>query len=225
MKKIILSPAILLILLFSSACFGAQQWMIFHDDEIKGFVVNEEDKKPIEGAIVVALWALEQVPGQGSGGYAKILVATTDKEGKFTLPTWTETRLWKFDVVMHELAPRIVIYKPGYKLYWSHRVMREGFPEDMSKTKEEKIKLKEKYGIAPTKFKKVYTDEEIWENHSEFRSRANFPDTHFLRDQLIQIFDVLQESIKKLSDSNNKSKNRLFKDIKEDREFYVGGKK
>lgn len=213
------------VFLFTSSCSGGQQWILFNDKEIKGSVVDAETGKPIEGAIVIGMWALTQIPGEGFGGYAKIQVEITDKEGKFTIPSWTTFKPWKLLSVTHGLAPKIVIYKPGYKLYWSHKVVREGYPDHYEITAEEKQRIKEAASLNPAKLKRIYTDEEIWENHKEFRSQANFPDTSYSKQQLKVLFDALQSNALKLPTNFSLSQGKLLKDINEDREFYLGGKK
>lgn len=213
------------VFLFTASCSGGQQWILFHDKEIKGYVVEEETGKPIEGAIVIGMWALTQVPGEGFGGYAKIQAETTDKEGRFIIPSWTTFKPWKLLSVTHGLAPKIVIYKPGYKLYWSTKIGREGYPDHYEMTAEEKKKIKEAASINPATLKKIYTDEEIWKNHKEFRSQANFPDTSYSKQQLKVLFDALQSNALQLPTNFSLSQGKLLKDINEDREFYLGGKK
>lgn len=41
------------LLMSNSICFAGRQWILFHDKEIKGHVVDIETNKQIEGAIVV----------------------------------------------------------------------------------------------------------------------------------------------------------------------------
>ncbi|MBI4823019.1 MAG: hypothetical protein HY805_02160 [Nitrospirae bacterium] len=163
LKIVALSATVIFILTFTSSC-QADQWILFHDKEIKGSVIDVESGKPIERAIVVGMWELTQIPGEGFGGYAKILLSRTDKEGNFTIPSWTTFKPWKLACVMHGLAPKIVIYKPGYKVYWSHKIARAGYPDDMSKTEEEKKRIKEENSINPAKLKGIHTGEERIEN-------------------------------------------------------------
>lgn len=211
--------------LFTSSCSGGQQWILFHDKEIMGYVVDAETNKPIEGAIVIGMWALVQVPGEGFGGYAKIIETKTYKDGRFTIPSWTTFKPWKLLSLTHGLAPKIVIYKPGYKLYWSTKIAREGFPDHYEMTAEEKRLEKEAASLNPATLRRIYTDEEIWENHKEFRSQANFPDTAYSKEQLKILFDALQSNALQLPTNFSLSQEKLLKDINEDREFYLGGKK
>ena len=194
--KIALSLAVVLIALtvISEPGYG-NQWMLFHDSEIKGSVIDVETQKPIEGVIVVGMWRLSQFLSQGFGGYAKIILVKTDSEGKFVIPSWTTLKLGTFDSSMHDLAPEIVIYKPGYKFYFSHRIMREGFPGDISKTEEEKEKLKEKYNLNPAKLVKIYTDEERVNNLNAIENAAKLYDIIENLDKRDSI--VLVEAIEK----------------------------
>ncbi len=209
-------------LLVSSAY--SSQWMLFHDNEIKGSVIDVETQKPIEGVIVVGMWRLSQFLSQGFGGYAKVILVTTDSEGKFIIPSWTAFKPLTFDSSMHDLAPEIVIYKPGYKLYFSHKIERQGFPNDISKTQEQKKWIKEEYSINPAKLKRIFTDEERIQNEVNWGTWARFPDEFYSKEQAKVIFDALEEEILQVSDKN-KDKAPLLKSIKKMRDYWAGGKK
>lgn len=224
MNRIILAVLFIVSSVASSSDAG-EQWVYYHDDEIKGSVINVETKEPIEGAIVVGMWSLVQVPGEGFGGYAKIQVVTTDKEGNFTIPSWKAFKPWKLSSVVDEVAPRIAIYKPGYKVYWSHKVMREGFPDDISKTSEEKARLKDEYSITPAKLKIVNTDVEVWEGYLQFRSDAHFPDKYYSKQQHEIIFSSIKYGVEQFLTKENDTKNKLFEHIKKSHDYWVGGKR
>jgi len=224
-RKVLLSLAaiITLMILFSGPGCG-NQWILFYDKPLKGYVVDAETKQPIDGVIVVAMWRLSQFLSQGFGGYAKVIEVKTDKEGNFKIPFWITFKPWKFNSAMHDLAPEIVIYKPGYKVYSSHKLMRAGFPEDIVMTPEEKRKIKEEYSFNPARLRKIYTDEEIWENHMEFRSGTDYP-AYFSKKQLRDIFYVIEVAVSELPIINNGAKKKITKDIKEDREYWLEGKR
>jgi len=224
MQKVFVLIMLCIFLLFSANCFAGQQWILFHDKEIKGYVVDVDTQRPIEGAIVIGMWTLVQVPGEGFGGYANVIEVKTDKEGKFVIPSWKTFKPWKVNSVMHELAPEIVIYKPGCKVYHSHKVEREGFWDDYSKTEEEKKKIKEAASINPAKLKRVHTDAEIWKNHMEFRSETDYP-AYFSKKQLSDIFSALELAISGLPIINDGAKKKITTDIKEDREYWLEGKR
>jgi hypothetical protein len=201
-------------LAFASGCQG-NQWVYFHDEEIKGYVVEAGTNKPIEGAIVVSMWRLSQMLSQGFGGYAKVIETKTGKEGKFIIPAWKTFKPLTADAVMHDLAPEIIIYKPGYKVYSSHKLMREGFSDDYSMTIEERKKAKTKYSINPAKLKRIYEDEEIWKSYLEFRSEANLSTDDYTAKQFKTIFDFIKGGLAELPIKNNESRSRILSDMKQ----------
>lgn len=168
-RKSLKTIIVLLIFLVTTLALAANcqgnQWVYFHDEEIRGYVVEADTNKPIEGAIVVSMWQLSQILSQGFGGYAKVIETKTDKEGKFTIPAWKTFKPLTVNSVMHDLAPKIIIYKPGYKIYWSHKKAREGFPEYyLLLTPEEMKKAKEANSINPAKLKRIHAAEEKLKN-------------------------------------------------------------
>ena len=213
--------AIIILVMLSHLQHG--QWIFFHGEQITGTVIDAEIGEPIEGAIVIGMWQLTQLLGEGFGGYAKIVEVKTDKDGKFIIPSWTSFKPWKFFSSVDELAPRIVIYKPGYQVHVTSRArVPAAYPQMM--TDEDLKKSLEEHSITPAKVKRLYSDEEIWENHKDFRARSNFPD-NYSKEQLKNIFDTLEVSISLLPIENNLSKQKLIKDITEDRHFWVEGKR
>ena len=219
--KIFFSTTLLATFLLTSFSCYSSQWIFFHGDEIKGYVVDAETGEFIEGAIVIAMWQLSQIASEGFGGYAKLIEIKTDKDGKFIIPSWRTVGSNTANSVMHELAPKIIIYKPGYKVNWSHKLMREGFPDDYSMTTDEKKKAKEKYSVNPTKLKRIHMDDEICKEHSEFRSQANFPDKYYSKKQIMNILDVIEIGIMQLPKENNFSKKKILMDIKDDRKYWM----
>lgn len=122
-KKFYLSVIIALVLMSPCAILAKMQggqWIIFHDSEITGQVIDAETKRPIEGAVVVMILSLTQIASEGFGGYAKIIETATDLDGKFTVPGWISFKPWRFDSVTHEMGPKIVVYKPGYRVFSTH---------------------------------------------------------------------------------------------------------
>jgi hypothetical protein len=220
---IVLSILMITTLALASGCQG-NQWVYFHDEEIRGYVVDADTNKPIEGAIVVSMWQLSQMLSQGFGGYAKVIEVKTDKEGKFTIHPWKTFKPLTANSVMRDFAPEVMIYKPGYKVYRTHKVLWEGYPNDYSRTEEEKNKLKIQYNINPVKLKKVESDKDRLENYNVWGTTARFPDKHFSREQSKDIFDALEEDISNLS-KNSLEKYSTLKGIRELREFWAGGKR
>lgn len=215
--------------LFFIACLFAaavsshsNQWILYHDKEINGAVVEVKTGKPIEEAIVIAMWALSQVPGDGFGGYANVEVVLTNKEGKFTVPSWIRFKPWKIIDVVHDLAPEIIIYKPGYGVHSSHKLMRAGYPDDYSMTPEQKKQDRDKYGITPAKLNKIYTDEDKDKNVSALESEAHFPGHYYSKAQRRLIYDAIGiELISITNEYNNKLE--LIKSFQAMRKFWVEG--
>ncbi len=199
------------------------QWVFFQGNQITGTVIDRETGGPIEGGIVIGMWPLTQLLSEGFGGYANIIAVTTDKDGNFIIPSWTAFKPWKCFSTVHELAPRIVIYKPGYQLHATSQA-RVPAPYPQMMTDEELKKSLEDHSINPAKLKQLHSDEEIWKNHKEFRSMSNFPD-NYSKKQLIDIFEAIETSISFLPSDNTLSKQKIIKDITEDRHYWVEGKR
>lgn len=220
--------------LASSGCCG-NRWMLYFDKPITGAVVDADTGAPISGAVIVAQWQLQNIIYQGFGGYAKIIVETSDKEGKFNIPFWVSYKPWKFYASVMEFEPTIIVYKPGYKLYRSTEYNREGdptWPVRPEMTEEEKKKMVgqlyfdvQQYSVNPLRLKRVLADKEIWENHIEFRSETDFSDEVFSRNQLKAILQAVEEGAFYLPGENAKSKGQIMKDVREDRVVFIGGKR
>lgn len=217
-KPLLIVTAAVFALLLIIGLLAKQQWLLFYSTPVKGSVIDAGTNKPIEGAVVVGMWALTEVPGQGSCGYAKVSVATTDKEGKFKIPFWMTFKPWKLKCLSYGLGSKIVIYKPGYQVFWSYEAARKGNPSDYQMTKEERKKLIEESSINPAKLKRVYTDEEIWENHKEFRSQTRSY-KYFSKKQRKEVLNNIKEIALQLSSENSKVKDKLLKDVKEDEDW------
>jgi hypothetical protein len=215
-----LAGIITALILFSGPGCG-NQWILFYDKPIRGYVVDAETGKPIEDAIIVGMWDLAQFLGQGFGGYAKVIEVTTDKEGKFRLPFWVTFKPWKFHSGMNVIAPKIVIYKPGFKISWSHKIMRLGFPGDDSKTEDEKNKVRERYSLNPAKVQSLNSDEEIWEAFSEFESESDFTSMYYSKNQIKEVLNALEKGALLMSEVNGKSKQKILKDIYQYRKYWL----
>lgn len=84
----------------------------------EGQVVDTETKKPIEGAVVLAVYYFTRYTIAGSNSYIKDGQETvTNKKGEFKLP---RTRRW---FVSRRGYPegKVVIFKPGYGVFPRHR--------------------------------------------------------------------------------------------------------
>lgn len=226
-ERAILGILVLLIIFSLVAVSKLQQgqWMLFRAKEIRGSVVDAATTKPVEGAIVIGMWQLTHLLDEGFGGYAKVVMVRTGKDGKFLIPTWTTFKPWKFASSVDELAPKIIIYKPGYKVYWSHNKMRAGFPANISMSWEEKDKVRDKFSIDPAKLEKIYKDEEILRNYDEFSTQADFPSAYYEKKQSVTIFNAFDEDLSQLTNKNEFSTRRLIISNRELRKFWTGDNK
>ncbi len=223
MKKAIfigIATAILSLPLLSGHGCG-KQWLLFYDRPITGYVVDAETGQPLKNVIVICVWPLTQYLSHGSGGYAKIIETITDKDGEFVTPSWVTFKPWKYHSLIDDLGPKIVIYKPGYKLFYSHRVSWEGYPNNKTMPEAEKMKIKKEFSIYPAKLNKIVSNKHIIEAHIEFRSQANFPDKVYSKQQLESVLNAIKENATQLPASNELSRRTLLRDIHEDHDFYI----
>lgn len=96
-------------------------WMAYHKPEFKGKVIDAETKKPIEGAVVVAIYNKYPIisgPGGGSESIMDIKEILTDAKGEFYLPSYT-TLIQPFSV---EGSATFIIFKPGYGSFPDGRI-------------------------------------------------------------------------------------------------------
>lgn len=99
----------MLLLLSGVACNAS--WLFFHKPEFKGKIVDIETNKPIEGAVVVAIYR-KQVIGVGDSVIMDFYAreALTDKDGNFKIPSYTsmiQPLSWSQPVLF-------TIFKSGY---------------------------------------------------------------------------------------------------------------
>ena len=188
--------------------------MLFYDKTNSGAVIDAETNKPIEGAIVVGMWRLSQFPGEGFGGYAKVTLVTTDKDGRFAIPWWVRFKPWKFYMYLTDLAPEIYIYKPGYKFHSSHKKSRLGYSSAYEMSAEERRKLYDKHAINPARLVRIYSDQDRLDNYEMIEMKTEFPSNLYSSDELILFAKSQKEELIKLSDNNNR-KITLLSNIEE----------
>lgn len=116
MRRLVLTivTGIVLLLLASWGylMYSDPRRLIYVDGPFEGQVLDMETKRPIEEAVVLALW------GEKSAGiahprdtYFEVQETLTDSEGNFTIPGIRGVSLNPLSVVRR---PRITIFKPGY---------------------------------------------------------------------------------------------------------------
>jgi hypothetical protein len=158
----------LLIMLIISAMAVTSEagWLIFHESEIKGQILDIDTKQPIEGAVVVIVYRTAN-PGMGAGQGSSVIdvrETLTDKEGKFLIPSYTtiiQPFSWK-------IPGTVLIFKPGYPSLELHPSFFVGeHVKDEEGTwywsKELKYKLR---GAGTVELPKAKTKDEKW--HSSF---------------------------------------------------------
>lgn len=198
----------MLAILIAGNVYGGQ-WLLYHDKAIKGQVIEADSGKPIEGALVIALWKLTDVVGEGPGGYAKTVVIETDKDGKFEIPSWINFKPWKLIYTIDRLSPDMAIFKPGYMVHCSHKIDRAGYPNDYGMTPEEKRFYTEKTSITPAKLARIRNDEERLASLDDLSSQAAFSDKPYSRIQLVKIFKAFEAEVNNFA-NNNKNKADLL---------------
>jgi len=116
-----------------------EQWVYFHSVGRSGRVVAADTNTPVEGAVVIAdwnTWPMVREPhpvllilyinplhymGYGlikTFGSGKTIVTSTDKDGKYDIPSWWSFQPWAYTQIGSE-APNMCIYKPGYKTLYT----------------------------------------------------------------------------------------------------------
>jgi hypothetical protein len=107
-----LSLALILLIIVLSATAAEAGWLIYHEPEFKGTVIDIETKKPIEGAVVVAVYR-KATMGLGAGSVDSVIdvrETLTDSGGNFRIPSYT-TVIQPFS---WQIPSTIIIFKPGY---------------------------------------------------------------------------------------------------------------
>jgi hypothetical protein len=103
----------LLVLTTLGAC-GASRYSA---EPTHAWVVDKTTGKPIEGVVVVAYWELRWGFEGGSVLDMKILEASTDSQGHFSIPGWgpeSIPRAAGFGARMRNNDPRLFFFHPGY---------------------------------------------------------------------------------------------------------------
>jgi hypothetical protein len=104
-------------------------WLIYHEPEFKGTILDYDTKQPIEGAVVVAVYK-KATMGLGAGSISSIInvrEALTDKEGNFRIPSYTRL----IQPFSWQIPTTFIIFKPGYaclelgKFYFTAEETRE----------------------------------------------------------------------------------------------------
>jgi hypothetical protein len=144
-KGKILIASILLFIFLPTTMLGVlslregEQWLYFHSGSLTGRLVDTDTNAPVEGALVIAQWRtwpimagphpimflfwLNPLNWMGYGltntlGSGKVIVAATDKDGRYEIPSWWLFQPWTYNEVGSS-KPKMCIYKPGYKTLYT----------------------------------------------------------------------------------------------------------
>ncbi len=113
MRKVYLIVIMLMLLLvvYSAPCLAG--WLIFHKPAYKGKVIDAETRKPIEGAVVVAIYGTTDYIGGPGGPLSRKIHAKetlTNNKGEFRISSYTTV----MGPISKEDWTKFIIYKPGY---------------------------------------------------------------------------------------------------------------
>ena len=155
--RIVIAVMLFLLIVSQSACAA--------DRTFRGKVIDAETLKPIEGAVVVAIWRKTRAGIAGADTRFKDAKETlTDKNGEWTIvgPEGYEDKiipgLLTLIGVWATQSPGFIIYKPGYAKYYKLGGFRAYPCVDkehniegivlirLGDTKEEREKYRKKYG-------------------------------------------------------------------------------
>ncbi len=79
----------------------------------KGKIMDVETKKPLEGAVVLAVWhRVYRTPFGSSSYFYEAKETLTNKMGEFEIPSYTPINL--LPIISYMRGPEFTIFKPGY---------------------------------------------------------------------------------------------------------------
>ena len=124
MKKLSLLLVIICLLIPSVGCYAHGPW--------KGKVIESDTKKPIQGAVVVAVWySLTRLnPAGSSPDTLKVIETETNADGEFEFSSKYFISVPMFREVS---GPDFLVYKPGYNVFQisyvseEHPLYKKGF--------------------------------------------------------------------------------------------------
>jgi hypothetical protein len=110
-RKLVVILCIFVGLIILSHIIG-KGWIIYREGAFKGKVIDAETKEPIEGAIVVATYYVEQYGFVESNTMAiDAKEVLTNRNGEFYIPPHLFVRLY---LVATKDTTQFIIFKPGY---------------------------------------------------------------------------------------------------------------
>ena len=102
----------LFIFIIAIALSTGGSWLIFYKPAFKGRLIDVDTRKPIEGAVVVAVYNCKTFAGNRIvGGLVGYRESVTDKDGKFRISPYVNVN----GPLSVAKDTGFIIYKPGYK--------------------------------------------------------------------------------------------------------------
>lgn len=188
------SAAAILIAFVVINTLTGSQWILFYDRNISGMVVDAGTNQPIEGALVIGQWELAQFLSEGFGGYAKVSLVKTDKNGRFTIPWWVRLKPWKLHSRRMDIAPLLAVYKPGYRFhYFSYQSLMHPTSID-----EPDDRISHNKGEVRVSLLSGTSDGERIKNYHDIHTVARFSDPYFSKYQRNEIYKALSVDIRHL---------------------------
>ncbi len=104
------------LLTIPTTAMASSGWIIYSEGEFKGKVIDAETIEPIEGAVVAAIYYVNDFGPFGSGSaVADVQETLTDSNGEFIVPGNIFFHLWPFTTGGDRT--KFIIFKPGYWPY------------------------------------------------------------------------------------------------------------
>lgn len=124
MKRYLLVLLSAMVLVSISVSCQAKGWLIYSKPEFRGKVIDAETKKPIEGAVVVALYKKIAIrsPIESGSQIKKVRETLTLKDGTFYFPSYKSIT----DPLSYDFWVGFIIYKPGYGNFPKHHTVPSG---------------------------------------------------------------------------------------------------
>jgi hypothetical protein len=122
-------------------------WLIFQEQPFKGRVLDEETKKPIEGAAVVATYNVYKVYLiEGRFSVTDVREALTDRNGDFFIPSITKIIVpWAVGDNTH-----FQVWKPGYQSKYITRSWL--FTKEPGTIEERAVQTDKGFEMKPVRF-------------------------------------------------------------------------
>ena len=104
--------ALVILISLSAAVDSEAGWLIYHEPEFKGTILDYDTKQPVEGAVVVVeyMTASWWMSPDSSSSIMDVRETLTDKDGNFRIPSYTKL----IQPFSWQIMTDFIIFKPGY---------------------------------------------------------------------------------------------------------------